>query len=173
MKKTLSHDGRLTARPRAAAVALVTLLLLEPASGQPANPTPPPVPGSTNPTVELSGNQLNAITIGTVGTHRFPIERTAVGNVDFDDDLSVQVFPSYQGKLLKTFAELGDDVQPGQTLYTIDSPDLVQAESTLIGAAATVVVTGNGTSSSVMRPNTGTPSGRSATSRWAARLPAG
>ena len=33
--------------------------------------------------------------------------------------------------------ELGDEVQKGQPLYTIDSPDLIQAESTLIGAAAT------------------------------------
>ena len=37
--------------------------------------------------------------------------------------------------------ELGDEVQKGQPLYTIDSPDLIQAESTLIGAAATFELT--------------------------------
>jgi membrane fusion protein, heavy metal efflux system len=37
--------------------------------------------------------------------------------------------------------ELGDAVQKGQPLYTIDSPDLIQAESTLIGAAATYELT--------------------------------
>jgi membrane fusion protein, heavy metal efflux system len=87
-------------------------------------------------TVELSSRQLSAIKIETIGTYLFPVEKQAVGNIDFDDDLSVQVFPSYQGKILKTFVQLGDDVQKGQPLLTIDSPDLVQAESTLIAAVA-------------------------------------
>ena len=75
--------------------------------------------------------------IGPVGTHQFPVEKEAVGTITFVDNLSVQVFPPYQGKILKALVELGDEVQKGQPLYTIDSPDLIQAESTLIGAAAT------------------------------------
>jgi cobalt-zinc-cadmium efflux system membrane fusion protein len=47
----------------------------------------------------------------------------------------VQVFPPYQGKIIRAFVEIGDEVKKGQTLYTIDSPDLIQAESTLIAAA--------------------------------------
>jgi cobalt-zinc-cadmium efflux system membrane fusion protein len=76
-----------------------------------------------------------------VGTYLFPVEKEAIGNIDFDDDLSVQVFPSYPGKIITALVELGDDVQKGQALYTVDSPDLVQAESTLIGAAATFELT--------------------------------
>jgi membrane fusion protein, heavy metal efflux system len=53
----------------------------------------------------------------------------------------VQVFTPYQGKIIAALAQLGDEVQKGQPLYTIDSPDLVQAESTLIGAAATLDLT--------------------------------
>src|SRR5208283_3883562 len=92
-------------------------------------------------TVDLAPGQLNAIKIEAVGTYLFPVEKEAVGSIDFDDDLSVQVFPPYQGKILKTFVELGDDVQKGQPLYTIESPDLIQAESALIGAAATFDLT--------------------------------
>ena len=77
----------------------------------------------------------------TGGHVPFPVEKEAVGSIDFDDDLSVQVFPAFQGKIIKTFVELGDEVQKGQPLYTIDSPDLIQAESTLIGAAATFDLT--------------------------------
>jgi membrane fusion protein, heavy metal efflux system len=51
--------------------------------------------------------------------------------------LSVQVFPPYQGTIIDTLAEVGNDVKKDQPLYTIKSPDLIQAESTLIGAAAT------------------------------------
>jgi len=87
--------------------------------------------------VELSQSQLSAIRIEPVGTYQFPLEKEAVGSVTGVDDRTVQVFPTVQGKLLKTFAELGDEVKKGQALYTIDSPDLVTAESTLIAAAAT------------------------------------
>jgi cobalt-zinc-cadmium efflux system membrane fusion protein len=91
--------------------------------------------------VDLAPSQLDAIKMDTVKTYPFPVDKEAVGSIDYVDDLSVQVFPPYQGKLLKTFAELGDSVQKGQALYTIDSPDLVQAESTLIGASATLDLT--------------------------------
>jgi cobalt-zinc-cadmium efflux system membrane fusion protein len=91
--------------------------------------------------VELSPSQLNSIKVGPVESYLFPVETEAVGSISFADDLSVQVFPSYQGKIIKSFLELGDQVQRGQSLYTIDSPDLIQAESTLIGAAAILELT--------------------------------
>jgi cobalt-zinc-cadmium efflux system membrane fusion protein len=89
----------------------------------------------------LAPSQLGAIKIEPLGTYPFSLERTAIGSIDYDEDLSVQVFSSYQGKIITAFANLGDDVQKGQPLYTIDSPDLVQAESTLIGAAASFDLT--------------------------------
>jgi cobalt-zinc-cadmium efflux system membrane fusion protein len=97
-----------------------------------ARPNKPP-----EGTVELSASQLLAIKIETVGTYPFPVENEAVGNIDFDEDLSVQVFPPFQGAIIDTFAEVGNNVRKDQPLYTIKSPDLIQAESTLIGAAAT------------------------------------
>jgi cobalt-zinc-cadmium efflux system membrane fusion protein len=91
--------------------------------------------------LDLSPSQLNSIKIEPVGSYRFPVEKEAVGNIDFADDLSVQVFPAYQGTIIKTFVELGARVQKEQPLYTIKSPDLIQAESNLIGAAATFDLT--------------------------------
>jgi membrane fusion protein, heavy metal efflux system len=92
-------------------------------------------------TLDLSASQLNAIKIDPVGTYLFPVQKEAVGNISFADDLSVQVYPSYQGKIIKSLVQLGEEVRKGQVLYTIDSPDLIQAESTLIGAAATLELT--------------------------------
>jgi len=94
-----------------------------------------------DPSVDLTPSQLSAINIGPVGTYEFPIDRDTVGSISFADDLSVQVFPSYQGKIIKCLSELGDQVQKGQPLYTIESPDLIQAESNLIAAAATLDLT--------------------------------
>jgi cobalt-zinc-cadmium efflux system membrane fusion protein len=91
--------------------------------------------------VELSANQLSAIKIEPVGTHLFCVEKEAVGTITFADDLSVQVFPTGQGKLLEKFVELGDEVKKGQPLYSVDSADLAQAESTLISAAAAFELT--------------------------------
>jgi len=91
--------------------------------------------------LDLSPSQLNSIKIEAVGSYLFRVEKEAVGNIDFADDLSVQVFPAYQGTIIKTFVELGVRVQKDQPLYTIKSPDLIQAESNLIGAAATFELT--------------------------------
>jgi membrane fusion protein, heavy metal efflux system len=98
-------------------------------------------PSSSEQALELSSSQLNAIKIEPVGTSLFPVEEDAVGNIDFDGDLSVQVFPLYQGTIIQTLMALGAPVQKDQPLYTIKSPDLIQAESNLIGAAATFDLT--------------------------------
>jgi cobalt-zinc-cadmium efflux system membrane fusion protein len=93
------------------------------------------------PSVELTDSQLASIKLGVVGETPFPLEKEAVGSIDYNEDVSVQVFPPYQGKIVKAFANLGDDVHAGQPLYTINSPDLLAAESTLIGAAAILDLT--------------------------------
>ncbi len=105
--------------------------------GPTANPNPP----TSQTTLDLSSSQLNSIKIEPVGTYLFPVEKEAVGNISLADDLSVDVFPPYQGTIIKAFVELGVHVEKGQPLYTIKSPDLIQAESTLIGAAATFEMT--------------------------------
>ncbi len=65
----------------------------------------------------------------------FPVEKDAIGSIDFNEEMAVQVFTPYQGRIIALFGSVGDDVKKGQTLFTIDSPDLLQAESTLIAAA--------------------------------------
>jgi membrane fusion protein, heavy metal efflux system len=101
----------------------------------------PTQPENLPTTLVLSDSQIASLKIETLSTSRFRIEKDCVGSIDFDEDLAVQVFPPYQGKIITALAQVGDDVKKGQPLYTIDSPDLVQAESTLIGAAATLELT--------------------------------
>jgi len=85
--------------------------------------------------VDLSDSQLALVKVEPVEDHEFPVEKEAVGSIDFNEDMSVQVFTPYQGRIIALYAEIGDDVKKGQTLFTIDSPDLLAAESTLIAAA--------------------------------------
>ena len=85
--------------------------------------------------VDLSEKQASALKIGTVELRDFTLFKTAVGTIDFNEDLLVQVFSQYPGKILKANFNIGDDVKAGDILFTIDSPDLLQAESTLLAAA--------------------------------------
>ena len=88
-------------------------------------------------TVTLSDSQLSSISVAAVGLREFPIERESIGSIDFNEDMSVQVFSPYQGRIIQAFPNLGDDVKKGQVLFTIESPDFIAAESSLISAAAT------------------------------------
>jgi cobalt-zinc-cadmium efflux system membrane fusion protein len=104
----------------------------------------PPRP-STDPlsaqTVELSASEFEQFKVKPVEEHNFMIQREAVGNIDFNQEMLVQVFPPVPGKIITLFATVGDEVKKGETLYTIESPDLVQAESALISAAGTLNLT--------------------------------
>ena len=91
--------------------------------------------------IDLSDAQLSAVKVEPVEERDFPREKQAVGSIDFNEDLAVQVFTPYQGRIIALFAEVGNDVKKGQTLFTIDSPDLLQAESTLIAAAGVLEMT--------------------------------
>ena len=91
--------------------------------------------GNSTEVVDLSDKQAGAVKIGPVGSRDFVIFKTAVGTIDFNENMLVQVFSQYQGKILKAFYNIGDDVKAGDVLFTIDSPDLLQAESTLLAAA--------------------------------------
>jgi cobalt-zinc-cadmium efflux system membrane fusion protein len=92
-------------------------------------------------TVELSASQTESIAVTRVSERAFPLQRDAVGSIDFNEDLSTQVFTPYQGRIVKLFAKLGDNVTQGQILFTIESPDLIQADSTLIAAAGVLDLT--------------------------------
>ncbi len=94
-------------------------------SGKPSDPA----------SVELSEKQASTLKTGPVGSRDFILFKTAVGTIDFNEDLLVQVFSQYPGKILKANFNIGDDVKAGDILFTIDSPDLLQAESTLLAAA--------------------------------------
>jgi len=103
------------------------------ANAQGASPTGGPARDPNS--VELSDSQLASVKVEPVGEREFPVEKQAVGSISFNEDSAVQVFTPFQGKIIAMFAKVGDDVTKGQTLFTIASPDLLQAESTLIAAA--------------------------------------
>jgi membrane fusion protein, heavy metal efflux system len=91
--------------------------------------------------VELLETPLKFVKVAAVEEREFPIEKAAVGSIDFNQYLRTDVFAPYQGKIVGLFAKVGDEVQKGQVLFSIDSPDLLQASSTLIAAAGVAQLT--------------------------------
>ncbi|MDE2356796.1 MAG: efflux RND transporter periplasmic adaptor subunit [Alphaproteobacteria bacterium] len=89
------------------------------------------MPGS----VELNAKQLDLIRIEPVRSLAFAQRQDAMGTISFDQDRTSQVSTPYQGRIVAIFAQLGDHVRRGQPLFTLESPDLIQAESALIAAA--------------------------------------
>jgi cobalt-zinc-cadmium efflux system membrane fusion protein len=90
---------------------------------------------SPQATLDLNEKQVAAVKIETVGSATFVPQRTAVGNIDFNQNRLVQVFTPYQGRIIEAYPNIGDSVEKDQVLFTIDSPDLLNAESALIAAA--------------------------------------
>ncbi|HXW48498.1 MAG TPA: efflux RND transporter periplasmic adaptor subunit [Xanthobacteraceae bacterium] len=143
-------NSRLSAVVAVALIALVGVVYwgwhstekARPALGTNSADTDVPTASTGQPdTVDLSDSQLTAVKVEPVTERDFPVEKEAVGSINFNEDLEVQVFTPYQGRIIALFAEVGNDVKKGQTLFTIDSPDLLAAESTLIAAAGVMELT--------------------------------
>ena len=91
--------------------------------------------------VDITDAQKQYVKVVKAAEHAFEVRRDAVGFIDFNQERLVPISPPYPGRILETFAKAGDDVGPGKPLFTIESPDLIQAEATLIAAAGTLEVT--------------------------------
>jgi membrane fusion protein, heavy metal efflux system len=112
-----------------ASLALTCLAAVTAVAAQPAD------------TVTLTDSQLHSIAVARVTERRFLQQREAVGNIDFNENATVQVFAPYQGRIIRAYVDLGDDVKKDQVLFTIESSDFLAAESSLISADATLVQT--------------------------------
>ncbi|MDE2343357.1 MAG: efflux RND transporter periplasmic adaptor subunit [Betaproteobacteria bacterium] len=104
--------------------------------GKPATSnTSPPSRGTGDAFIDLSDSQARQIQVRSAETLTFAATRDAVGSIAFNDDKTVPVFPAYQGKISAIYTDVGQDVRKGAPLYAVESPDLLQAESTLITTA--------------------------------------
>lgn len=117
------------------------------AGGCSGNRAPEAVPNAAPVTpaniVRLTDEQLKSIKVASAAMHDFVVRREAVGIIDFNQDRNVPVVAPYQGRIKDVQVALGEDVRRGDVLYTIESSDLIQAESTLIGTAGVLQLTTN------------------------------
>jgi cobalt-zinc-cadmium efflux system membrane fusion protein len=103
--------------------------------------TPTTTAPLTADSVDLDQEELKTVKVEEIGERVFTITRSTIGNIDFNQDNSLQVFTPYPGRITRLLAKAGDDVRKGQELFFIDSPDLTTAEGTLIQTAAQLELT--------------------------------
>ncbi|UGY02293.1 efflux RND transporter periplasmic adaptor subunit [Bradyrhizobium quebecense] len=85
--------------------------------------------------VALSDKQAASLKTIAAEQRSFRTLKNAVGSIDFNQNMLVQAFTPNPGRIVDTPLNVGDEVAKGDRLFTIDSPDLLQAESSLLAAA--------------------------------------
>ena len=90
--------------------------------------------------VQLASEQLAELNVGKVESRSFESRRDAIGIIDFNQDMAVQMFSPYQGRIGSMLVRAGEDVTRGQVLYTVQIPDIASAASTLISTTGTLKV---------------------------------
>ena len=125
----------------AALVAVASLIYFgtRPAPVAPSPSATAPVKVGENE-VQLSAQQAQEMNVGPVGGLSFESKSNAIGIIDLNQDVSVQVFSPYQGRIARLNVKAGDDVAAGQVLYTVQIPDLSTAASSLISTSGVLKV---------------------------------
>ena len=96
-----------------------------------ARPASNTAPGTFKPTAA----QWDALTTAVVSASPFRSELTTDGNIATNDNLMVNVFSPYSGRVANVIAKLGDTVKKGDPLMTVDASEFVQGQNDLITAA--------------------------------------
>jgi len=84
--------------------------------------------------VRVNADQLHQLSVVPVTTDRFSIQKLAVGQIAFNEDMSTVVLSPFSGRVTRLIAKIGDEVKRGDPLFEIDSPEVVQAQTDLIAA---------------------------------------
>src|SRR5262249_54744807 len=113
-----------------------------------------PGPASSNAdtsTVRINTPQMQHIALATVALQRFREEKMATGKIAFNEELMTPVFSPYAGRVTRVIAKPGDVVQPRSPLLELYTPDLIQAQSDLIGNATATLAKAKNTLSLARR----------------------
>jgi cobalt-zinc-cadmium efflux system membrane fusion protein len=102
------------------------------------SPVPTTADAETS-SVHISGQQTQHITLAAVGMKGFREEKIATGKIAFNEEFMTPVFSPYAGRVIRVIAKPGDVVKPISPLLELYTPDLIQAQSDLIGNATSTL----------------------------------
>lgn len=82
--------------------------------------------------------QLATFTVATVEARSFQVEQLTEGKIGPDEDRTTPIFSPYSGRVIRLVARQGQVVAPGETLFTVQATDMVQAQTDIVNAGGVV-----------------------------------
>ena len=86
--------------------------------------------------VRVVPDQMHQLQIVKVETNAFRAQRSAIGQIGYNEEASTIVLTPFSGRVIRLIAKLGDQVRKGDALLEIDSPEQLVPQNDLIAAQA-------------------------------------
>jgi cobalt-zinc-cadmium efflux system membrane fusion protein len=84
--------------------------------------------------IRVVPDQMHQLEVVKVEAYPFRIERSAIGQIAFNEDASTIVLTPFSGRVTRLIAKVGDLVKSGDPLLEIDSPEQVPPQNEFIAA---------------------------------------
>src|SRR5882672_11431003 len=84
--------------------------------------------------VRVVAGQMHQLQVVKVEAHAFRVQRSAIGQIAFNEDASTVVLTPFSGRVIRLIAKVGDQVRSGDPLLEIDSPEQVPPQNDFIAA---------------------------------------
>ena len=86
--------------------------------------------------VRVVPDQMHQLQVVKVETFPFRTQRSAIGQIGYNEDASTSVLTPFSGRVIRLIAKLGDQVKKGDPLLEIDSPEQLVPQNDFITAQA-------------------------------------
>src|SRR3954453_7154762 len=84
--------------------------------------------------IRVVGDQMHQLEVVKVAPYGFLDQRSAIGQIAFNEDASTIVMTPFSGRVTRLIAKIGDQVRRGDPLLEIDSPEQVAPQHEFIAA---------------------------------------
>ena len=84
--------------------------------------------------VRVVADQMHQLEVVKVTPYAFADQRSAIGQIAFNEDASTIVMTPFSGRVIRLIAKVGDQVKRGDPLLEIDSPEQVPPQNEFIAA---------------------------------------
>lgn len=84
--------------------------------------------------VRVTNDQMHQLGIVKVELYPFRVQKLAIGQIAYNEDTSTAVLTPFPGRVTRLIAKIGDNVNRGDPLFEIDSPEVVQPQNDFIAA---------------------------------------
>jgi cobalt-zinc-cadmium efflux system membrane fusion protein len=92
----------------------------------------------SNDGIRVTADQMHQLSIVKVETYSFLVQKSAFGQIAFNEDTSTVVLTPFPGRVTRLIASVGDKVKRGDPLLELDSPDVLPPQNDFIAAVTTL-----------------------------------